>query len=97
MPFLPGQSGNPGGRKKNRPWRDAIERAITRRNIDGMEGIDALADALLDVATGKDISALKEIGDRIDGKVPQAHIGSDDPDDPPIAIGLVELRPVDPK
>lgn len=55
--------------------------------------IDALADAIVAAGLQGDVMALKEIGDRIDGKVPQALIGGD-VDDPPLAIGLVELRPV---
>ena len=98
MPFQPGQSGNPTGGRKSRIWRNAIERALTRRSKEGsLEEIDRLADALIDAALGKDVPALKEFGDRLDGKVPQALIGSDDPDDPPLQFGLVQIQPVEPK
>lgn len=96
MTFQPGVSGNPNGRKKERIWRNALDRAV-KRAIDGKVdylAIDALADSIVAQGLAGDVQALKEIGDRIDGKVPQALIGSDDPDDPPLAIGLVELRPV---
>lgn len=60
--------------------------------------IDALADSIVAAGLAGDVQALKEIGDRIDGKVPQALIGSDDPDDAPLAIqhiGLVPVKPAD--
>jgi hypothetical protein len=34
--------------------------------------LEALADTLVDEGLAGDVSALKEIGDRLDGKVPQA-------------------------
>ncbi len=64
-------------------WRAAIERALARRTArreDGQLEIDVVADALIDAAIGKDVSALKEIGDRLDGKVPQGIIGGDEGD-----------------
>jgi hypothetical protein len=79
MPFEKGKSGNPGGQPKNRIWRDAIERAIERRKgkVD-LLAIDDLADKLLDIAFSGDLAAIKEFGDRTDGKAIQAveHSGS---------------------
>jgi Family of unknown function (DUF5681) len=79
MPFPKGKSGNPGGQPKNRVWRDAIERAINRRKgkLD-LQGIDELADKLLDTAFAGDMVAMREFGDRIEGKAIQAieHSGS---------------------
>ena len=43
--------------------------------------LEQLAEALVNAGLAGDIAALKEIGDRIDGKVPQAHIGGGE-DDP---------------
>lgn len=90
MTFQPGQSGNPQGRRKERIWRNALDRAV-KRAIDGKVdylAIDALADSIVAAGLAGDVQALKEIGDRIDGKVPQALIGSDDPDDAPISQSL---------
>lgn len=94
--FQKGQSGNPGGRRKEKVWRNAIERAIKRSSKEGMQVVDELADALIQAALEKDVSALKEIGDRLDGKVPQALIGGDE-DDAPVSLQVIELRAVYPK
>jgi hypothetical protein len=73
MTFKKGQSGNPGGQPKSRVWRDAIERAIARRaGKQDLLGIDELADRLIDTAFAGDIPAMKEFGDRIEGKAIQA-------------------------
>jgi hypothetical protein len=73
MSFQKGISGNPGGKKKGRPWRDAIERALKRRLAENdFEGIDRLADALIDRGLAGDIMAIREVGDRLEGKPAQA-------------------------
>lgn len=80
MPFEKGQSGNPGGRPKHKLWRSAIERALERRHDEKLDlrGIDMAADVLVDKALiDRDTVALKEIGDRMDGKAPQAITGED--------------------
>lgn len=54
---------------------------------EAIEGTDrtklrAVADALVDKAMNGDVQAIKEVADRIDGKVPTPLVGSDD--EPPI-------------
>lgn len=73
-PFQPGQSGNPAGRPKSRPFKDAIDAAIKKAGggDDGKDFLEAIARALLDKAASGDVPAIKEFGDRYDGKVPQA-------------------------
>ena len=44
-----------------------------------------IAEALFDQAAGGDVAAIKEMGDRLDGKVAQAVIGGDN-DDPAVAM-----------
>lgn len=64
-------------------WRAAIERALERRTqsrTDGIKEIDALADKLLTLVAAGDLPALKEFGDRIDGKPAQAIVGDSDAD-----------------
>lgn len=50
---------------------------------EAVEGSDktklrAVADALVDKAMGGDVAAIKEVADRLDGKVPQAIAGDDE-------------------
>ena len=54
---------------------------------EAIEGTDktklrAVADALVDKAMTGDVQAIKEVADRIDGKVPQGVIGGDEDDSP---------------
>ena len=54
---------------------------------EAIEGTDktklrAVADALVDKAMSGDVQAIKEVADRIDGKVPQGVIGGDEDDSP---------------
>jgi hypothetical protein len=68
---------------------------------EAIEGTDktklrAVADALVDKAMGGDVQAIKEVADRLDGKVPQGLIGGDE-NDPPVAVQMLELRAVYPK
>jgi hypothetical protein len=73
MAFQKGISGNPGGKAKGRPWRDAIDRALKRRIAENdLLGIDKLADALIDKGIAGDVIAIREIGDRLEGKPTQA-------------------------
>jgi hypothetical protein len=92
MPWAPGQSGNPEGNPKGKPWAGAIRRAIAESD---REELLAIAKSLLAKAGEGDVAAIKELGDRLDGKVPQGIIGGDD-DAPPIRQSLtVELiKPV---
>ena len=56
---------------------------------EAVEGTDktklrAVADALVDKAMSGDVAAIKEVADRLDGKVPQAVVGDDEHD--PIGV-----------
>lgn len=97
MPFAPGQSGNPAGRpKRAKLWQEAIQRAIKRREQEDPQALEKLADKLLSKVNEGDVAAMKEFGDRMDGKVPQGIIGGDE-DDPAVrtftTIELVGVRP----
>ena len=79
MPWQEGQSGNPAGRPKRvKPWKDALDRAIKRRQESDPHALDKLADKLLCKVDEGDTPAIKELGDRLDGKVPQSIEGGDD-------------------
>ena len=82
--------------KRRRVWADAIRRALARHaEGQGVEaGLDKLADRLVDAAASGDPWALKEIGDRLDGKPTQVIAG--DEDAPVMIRGAIELvRPAE--
>jgi ribosomal protein L17 len=69
--------GAPIGNKnavKNRIWSDAIRRAVLQG-----KRLDKLAEAIITAAEGGDITALKEIGDRLEGKATQVMAGENGP------------------
>jgi hypothetical protein len=69
-------------------WRDAIKRALARKSGSVEAGLDAAADKLAKLAIDDgDKWALEEIGNRLDGKVPQAIVGDDDA--PPVRFAKV--------
>lgn len=81
---------------KGRDWRDAIRRATARHGeADYRKGLDKLADEFVKAVSEGDISAFKEYGDRIDGKVPQALIGGDE-DDPAIKVEGIVVKLIRP-
>jgi len=58
---------------KNKPWADAIARALARKaKGDKFDGINLVADQLVNAALNGDQWAIKEIGDRTDGKAAQS-------------------------
>lgn len=60
---------NPAGAKSDKIWRDAVMRAVRRRDSDeDPQALEKLADVLVATAMAGDVVALKEIGDRLDGK-----------------------------
>jgi hypothetical protein len=57
---------------KAKRWSLAIERALEKRSKrDQVEALDDLAEKLLAKCDEGDMSALKELGDRLDGKSAQ--------------------------
>lgn len=68
--------GNQNGVKAKR-WSQAIDRALSARSKrDGIEALDKLAENLLALAEAGDLGALKELGDRLEGKPSQQIIGA---------------------
>ena len=59
---------------KGRVWSDAVKRALERRTTSKQKvaEIDRIADALLDKCLEGDMIAIKEFGDRLDGKPMQS-------------------------
>ncbi len=62
----------PANRWTEKSWRDAIRVAVTRDGDDKKtKRLLLLADKLVEAGLAGDISALREIGDRLDGKPAQ--------------------------
>jgi hypothetical protein len=71
-------------------WHAAIMRALERRKPadQRIQAIDELADKLLELVATGDLGALKEFGDRLDGKPAQTIAG--DPEAPLEVIQRIE-------
>lgn len=86
------------GKKGANIWTQAVRRAVKRR-IDGVEGkprkLEHLADKLVEAGLAGDIHALKEIGDRVEGKARQSvDLSSKDGTmTPPTTIELIAVLP----
>jgi hypothetical protein len=81
---------------KEKLFNDALRVAVLMQDREsGKTRLRLIADRLADEAVLGNIAAIKEVAERIDGKVPQAHVGDDDHD--PIRIGGVTVSFVDPK
>lgn len=66
-------------------WRNAIKRALAKRDesrADGKKALDELAEQLLLACDRGEISALQVLGDRLDGKAPQSLQLQGDADNP---------------
>lgn len=69
---MSGATNHKGGRKSDKLWRDALIVAAKRTDEDGRVYLAKIAEKCVEAAASGDISAMKEIGDRIDGKAPQS-------------------------
>jgi hypothetical protein len=70
-----GKSGNPGGNFKEKPFRDALRKVLYEND---RQKLDTIARALTKAAEQGDVSAIREMADRLEGKVPQAIVGDDE-------------------
>ncbi len=69
------------GPKSDKLWRDALMRAVKRRagGKGNPQKLERIADACVEEALKGDIPAIKEIGDRLDGKPTQGvELAADD-------------------
>jgi hypothetical protein len=79
-------------------WRAAIMRALERRKPadERVAAIDELADKLIALVAMGDLGALKEFGDRLDGKPAQAvSIDGDGEGGPVKTLNEILIRAVD--
>lgn len=82
---------NPVGSKSEKIWRDAVMRAVKRRNSkEEPQALEKLADELVATALAGDVTALKEIGDRLDGKPTQQLQHSGDAQSP-LVVNVVKF------
>lgn len=75
-----------GSENKDKPFRDALRMAIADAGEDRPR-LRRVATALLDKAETGDVQAIREIADRLDGKVPQGIEGGDGG---PITVKIVD-------
>ncbi len=82
------QPGNKNALKGTR-WRNAIDKALENRcKSDGQKALVKIAEEMLKKAEEGDMTAIKELGDRMDGRAPQAiTVGGDE--DAPLVIKKV--------
>lgn len=86
-------AGNQNAAKKNRLWADAIRRAVARKHGGDLNhGLDTLAEKLIDAVANGDLHAIKEFGDRMDGKPTQAIVGDASADPVQIAWPLPQTQ-----
>ena len=71
---------------KGKPWAAALQRALAKREDEGGRGLKYIAEVLADKAADGDMAAIKELGDRLDGK-PAQTIGGD-PDGVPVGHSI---------
>jgi hypothetical protein len=67
MPFEKGQSGNPTGRPKSRPFKTALAMELAEIGVDH-KALREIASKLIEAARGGELQAINALGDRMDGK-----------------------------
>jgi hypothetical protein len=83
--------GNTNSSKNNRLWAETIRRAVVQSDA---ERLRRIAEALLNKAEEGDIQAIKEVGDRLDGKPTQTIAGAGEDGEHVIRnIGVVFRKP----
>ncbi len=76
---------------KEKSFANMLNIAIKEAHDEGGNKLRAVADALIAKAVSGDVQAIKEVADRLDGKVPQAVVG-DDEHDPISLVSVIERR-----
>jgi hypothetical protein len=76
MPFKTGQIANPTGINRRKPWADAVRIVMSEEDPKTHRPrLLLLAERLFTQAMAGDMAAIKEIGDRLDGKPAQGVVG----------------------
>ena len=87
------RGGQPGNQNaaNGKLWRAAILRALEKRGAgDRVQALDDMAEKLLSKCDSEDISALKELGDRVDGKPTTTIAG--DPENPLQTLNEIKVK-----
>ncbi len=74
MPFEKGQSGNPGGQRKEKDFANALRVAVNEEHDDQgvkKKKLRMIAERLVREAMCGEGWAIQQVADRLDGKVPQ--------------------------
>lgn len=90
-PWKPGQSGNPKGRPKKRPFADELEKQIAK----DPEKLSAVVQSALTEAGKGNTQAMKMISEIMDGKPMQQVMLSGDEENP-INVKEITYRVIDP-
>lgn len=86
--------GNNNSSRENRLWANTIRRAVVQGDA---ERLRRIAESLLNKAEEGDIQAIKEVGDRLDGRPSQSLDLGSDPDRPVVSKIINEIvRPPNP-
>lgn len=72
-----------------KPWQDALRRAVLEIGDGKEKKLHLLARKVVEAGLAGDMTAAKEIGDRLDGKPAQAIVGDDNAD--PVRM-ITEIR-----
>lgn len=78
---------NPRGQQRDKPFLAALRLEIAALAEDP-KGLRGVARKLIDKAAGGDVTAIKELADRLDGRVPQALTGADGDS---LALGSINI------
>ena len=77
---------------KERVWTAAINKALEKRSALGrMEALADLAEKLLEQCSEGNLVALRELGDRLEGKPGQSMTLGGDPENPLVIAGGIKL------
>src|SRR5262249_21097734 len=83
MTFIKGQSGNPGGKLRQKPFTDALRMEICEAGDDHKK-LRRIARKLLAMAEASDMAAIRELADRLEGKVAITQVIQGDEEGDPV-------------
>ena len=87
--FKPGQSGNPGGRRSGRSLTSYLRDGLDEVTEGGRDARELIAERLIDLALSGDRQAIRDVFDRVDGKVAGAI--SEEQSTPAVADVVAEM------